>query len=227
MFEGSVAQVTNAYAVMEAYWTEAKERECAPNGAGCREVWRARAERLTAVRAALASFEPGLCGGDEAPQSFQAHLDAHQRFLIESMQLATNHWGAVADSFGLMASQSWRKLEAPPDTSGMRPCLSCMMPARMSLDASIQFETDSAVVDAAAAKLLQTRVNLHDEKMRLEVWAHAAPNEKDGVALAKRRGDAVVAALGKQGIKASRITVIPLAAGLVQKGLTEIVLISR
>ncbi len=227
MFSGSTSEVEAAYRAVELYWTSANENECSPSGVGCREVWRARAERLTAARAAQQSLEPGLCGGDEAPSSFQAHLDAHKQFLAESTELATDYWGALADSYGLLASQSWRKLEAPVDNSGMRPCLSCMMPARMSTDANIEFARDSATLDTKAEQLLKTKVLVDEARMRLEIWTHAAPDEKDGVVLAKRRGDAVVAALGRQGINASRITVIALGAGLANRGLAEIVLVTR
>ena len=227
MLTGSVSELDAVYRAVELFWEPGKEKDCAPNGVGCREVWRARAERLTAVRGALAALEPGLCGGAEVPTSFQAHRDAHKQFLVESTKLGADYWGALADSYGLLASQSWRKLEVPVDNSGMRPCLSCMMPARMSVDANVEFAKDSAALDPKAEQTLKTKVQLHDERMRLEIWAHAAPTEKDGVALAKRRGDAVVAALGKQGINASRITVIALGAGLANRGLTEVVLITR
>lgn len=186
---------------------------CDATQPACRPAWRDLGERLKEAR----DFTRGgqaLCGGADGPRSLDARDDRRMAFLRKKLDEAQAHWAKVAAKVGPLAEQEWQKQVANSNFVPPMPCLSCMAPKVFAPFQTVLFAADTSALDAEATKRIDEVTHGNGPALRYEVWAHAAASEKNPAAIAKARGEAVVAALIKKGVKKDRIQLVVIGAGL-------------
>lgn len=187
---------------------------CDATQPACRPAWRELGEKLKEARDFTRGGSP-LCGGADGPRSLDARDDRRMAFLRKKLDEAQAHWGKVAAKAGPLAEQEWQKQIANSNFVPPMPCLSCMAPKVFAPYQTVLFAPDVSTLDAEATKRIdELTQGGAAATLRYEVWAHAAANEKSPAAVAKARGEAVVAALVKKGIKKDRIQLVVIGPGL-------------
>jgi outer membrane protein OmpA-like peptidoglycan-associated protein len=207
------------YEAIEKVWT--KTPGCEPTADACGD-WKALAELAKKMYRATDRFSLGGCGGVYGKTgSVAARERAHRSYVGALKTQLEAHLEKVALHFGPEAPKTWgemlKKAKEPPP----RPCLSpCRMPEAEDIEVSVPFaENDAAIHEekAPVASALKSAVTQHlqqADKAVIVVRGHADPREKDGMGLAKKRAEAVVAWLTKNGVDEADITTVALGAKL-------------
>lgn len=179
--------------------------DCPPES--CKSQWE---ETVKQIRRVVEGTHGPLCGwGESEPISYIERDEAHRRFLREQAEALRARLTEAAKRAG--QEEAWAQIRIGGIVA--HPCLSCIAP-KPRVFARVSFAEGSTDLDASAQSALEDvkRTLASDPTMRLSVRGHADAKEPgDKAALAKKRAEAVVAFLTKNGVAQSRLVVAGLA----------------
>lgn len=213
LLTGLEANMRARYAELETIWTTLPS--CAPSQAEC-TAW---AESVRVITDGQTDWG-ALCG--HSPQTTSTYLErerVHVAYLQEVGALLLADLEAAAKARTAADLAAWEQLRSDA-MSRPHPCLSCMAPSaepvleRVAFDADQPVASTASINDGVLERVAQIHAQNRGRKARLIVRGHADPSEPDPDELAKRRAQAVAAALIQLGVKKAELDVRSYGASL-------------
>jgi outer membrane protein OmpA-like peptidoglycan-associated protein len=209
LLTGLASNMGGRYAELEKVWTTLPG--CAPSQADC-EAW---ADSVQAIMTAQADWGT-LCG--YSPEMTSTYLErerAHEAYLRQIGELLLADLDAAAKAHTAAVDvTAWKDLHASVAMGHPHPCLSCMAPTAEPVLERVSFADGQHVMVADDVLARVVEIHTGNRKTRLIVRGHADPGEPDPDALAKRRAEAVAAALIQLGVRKAELDVRSYGANL-------------
>jgi outer membrane protein OmpA-like peptidoglycan-associated protein len=211
LLNGLASSMRGRYAELEKVWTTLPG--CAPSQADC-EAWAASVQAVmntTLDWGALCGHTPETTSTYvERERAHEAYLRKVGDMLLADLDVAAKAHTAAADV------AAWNDMRESTLVSP-HPCLSCMAPTAEPVLERVSFDDGQAAPAAQVQDEVLARVaEIHENnrKTRLIVRGHADPGEPDPNGLAKRRAEAVAAALIQLGVRKAELDVRSYGASL-------------
>jgi outer membrane protein OmpA-like peptidoglycan-associated protein len=210
LLSGLESSMRARYAELEKVWSALPN--CAPSQTTC-EDW---ATTVSAIMNAEDDFGP-LCGySAEVTNTFIERERVHTEYLRQVGEMLLADLDAAAKAFGDDDVTVWNDMRTSMLNRPM-PCLSCAAPTLEPVIERVSFEDGRDVLAGNVKDEILTRVvqtHQANRKTKLVVRGHADPGEADADGLAKRRAEAVAAALIQLGVRSGEIEVRSYGAKL-------------
>jgi outer membrane protein OmpA-like peptidoglycan-associated protein len=165
-----------------------------------------------------------MCGySPDITNTYVERERAHEAYLRQVGDLLLADLDAAAKAHTARSDvTAWNDLRASVAMGRPRPCLDCMPPTARPVVERVSFDEGQAALSNDDVLAHVAEIHARNRETRLIVRGHADPNEPEPDALAKRRAEAVAAALVQLGVAKEDLDVrsygakLPLTRNAVQ-----------